>query len=582
MLATAIFVGLGLGWLVGGSAPLSPPLWPRRRVKIAWGPFNRLTKPSVVFAVLHFLQLFMHRIAGTTVNVNNQNDLYEYISSADRLLSGLINLAASGTYSCQTGNCVTPALGDDDDPGNMLTAWGGNTLDTPLQVICDYLPETPSCTLNGLKNHAILSVLGHHMKIRGVKFFNGLYNSGGGLSLDNSRSSVILEMCRFEGCESTISGNAITVYGGTLNAYATTFHHSHGRGTIYVENKNDYGAQVFLFHTCPEGWGGTPSRGDQFTDWILSAGNILGENNSNNEQIGPGGFNLHNYQRGTCNSCSAGTKFNDGTGNCDVCGPGKYSEGGALSCIPCEVGLYSGSASNSCSSCEAGKKLINTATGTESSACTVCGGGQYSASASATCSSCQAGKRLVNTATGTESSACRVCEHGKYSTGAVNTCSNCAAGKYITDNGSTQTSHDEVSDCQNCDEGKTSVEGSPTCSGCVAGSFLGSGGCEDCLEGQYSGADSASCTSCAAGKRCVDIITGIENDACKHCGEGKYSGEASNECTACVAGKVRTQVTSGLQRGLHFLSFSYLTCRHLLLSIAHNSTVSWWTQRSSR
>ncbi|GMH76975.1 hypothetical protein TrST_g2739 [Triparma strigata] len=219
--------------------------------------------------------------------------------------------------------------------------------------------------------------------------------------------------------------------------------------------------------------------------------------------------------------------------------------------LSCGTGEYSGDTSSSCSSCAAGKRLTNSATGTESSACTSCGTGQYSGSSSGSCSSCAAGKRLTNSDTGTESSACTSCGTGQYSrkyadTPGSTSCDNCEAGKSLSNDGLSVASHDSAADCSSCLSGQWSEAGAATCTDCPVGMFSAEIGtsaasCSICADGHYNESPgSTSCESCEAGKALsgngVDSTHHDSESDCSTC-SGSWSEAGAATCTDCSAGK---------------------------------------------
>ena len=111
-------------------------------------------------------------------------------------------------------------------------------------------------------------------------------------------------------------------------------------------------------------------------------------------------------------------------------------------------------------------------------------------------------------------------------------CQDCV-GKYITDDGKTDTEHDELSDCKTCPAGKA---------------FFDITECKICGAGQYQDTNdkaSVSCTPCTGTYITDDGQTATEHDElsdCKTCPIGyEITGTDSTQCHVCGYSKYQDQ-----------------------------------------
>ncbi|GMH79536.1 hypothetical protein TL16_g08177 [Triparma laevis f. inornata] len=320
----------------------------------------------------------------------------------------------------------------------------------------------------------------------------------------------------------------------------------------------------------------------------------------------------------TCTNCAAGKFSGSQAGSCAACPAGKrlINSGDAGSCdtgSSCGICLHAIPSSE----CPTDANLLqcNHASigigdlcegdgecGTDGSLDNCVGTGKYSGYQAGSCTACAAGKRLINSATSSATSACQGCEAGKYSSGASASCTNCAAGKFSGSQAGSCTAcaagkrliNSETSYADSCDTGSscgiclhaipssecptdanflqcnhasigiealadlhsiviynrlaccgdringgtvTVAQGSPTTPASAKSSdtglwtseaFSGSQGVYNIFP-HFSAL--TSCYPCVAGKY------SSAGSPCYSCSSGKYSGSQAVSCTACAAGK---------------------------------------------
>ena len=117
------------------------------------------------------------------------------------------------------------------------------------------------CVLDAESSRRVVEVrgtVGQVLKIRGICFHRGQSNVGAGLYL---RGTCILELCGFTSCRVSVMGGAIEANSGSLQVYATLFSSNSadsGNGDdIYTQT-----ASVIVHDTCPDGYGGVPTAGE--------------------------------------------------------------------------------------------------------------------------------------------------------------------------------------------------------------------------------------------------------------------------------------------------------------------------------
>lgn len=254
--------------------------------------------------------------------------------------------------------------------------------------------------------------------IKDTTFVNCSAGADGG-ALQTAGVQVVsrIESTRFDSCQSTGSGGAISAVDSSslslikcciANCYAGGL----GGGALYLK------ASIFLSYNVSLANNAAPYGGGGALFWQLSL-------RPANLGCPPGTHSINTScpllgLRPSALPCIMGS--------CKQCAPGTYQTSqNAVDCIPCPLGTFSQTiGSLSCNSCQAGS--YSSLLGANSSeACSLCPPGKYSdSSGMSDCNGCVDGTYSVSPGSVT----CRSCESGFYSGPQGGWCSRCVLGLY--------------------------------------------------------------------------------------------------------------------------------------------------------
>ena len=130
-------------------------------------------------------------------------------------------------------------------------------------IRCEH--DNLGCIIDAESSRRIISISGslsQTLTLRSLDFFRGRSTQGGAIFVQ--LAIVDLELCAFSQCTASIAGGAIYVNSETVqvNIFATAFISNSAVGSGDDIYKSSSAGAVTVHDTCPNGFGGAPSEGE--------------------------------------------------------------------------------------------------------------------------------------------------------------------------------------------------------------------------------------------------------------------------------------------------------------------------------